>query len=132
VADIPKLRAAGASEAVAQEFEASLEIIGRLMASLGVERQRRDGRLAPLPPGLEVETVAIAEGAWIVGRSLAEAGLRSRTGATVLSVSRSGRTAAHPAPNERVEAGDVLSLLGDPGQLADGRRLLETGTRSAD
>jgi monovalent cation:H+ antiporter-2, CPA2 family len=127
VADVPKLRAAGANEAVAQEFEASLEIIGRLMAALGIERHAGSAGAAPLPPGLNVETVATSAGAWIAGRSLAEAALRSRTGATLLSVSRGARTAVHPSAADRIEAGDVVCLVGDAEQLAAARHLFETG-----
>jgi CPA2 family monovalent cation:H+ antiporter-2 len=127
VADVPKLRAAGASEAVAQEFEASLEIIGRLMTSLGVEQVAGAGDRAPLPPGLVVKTVAVPAGAWIAGRSLAEAALRSRTGATLLSVTRGKSTAVHPSPHDRLESGDVVCLVGDADQLAAAQQLLETG-----
>jgi len=125
VADVPKLREAGASEAVAQEFEASLEVIGRVMRSLGVEAPDAAG--APLPAGVVAQTIAIPAGAWIAGRSPAEAALRTRTGATLLSLSRGARTAVQPSPDERLEAGDVVCLVGSPEQLAAARRLVESG-----
>ena len=132
VAEVPRLLAAGATEAVAQEFEASLELIERVMRELAAERPERAGRehiegLGPrLPAGLEVESVPVGSEAWIAGRSLAESRLRARTGATLVAVSRAG-TATHPDPEDRLETGDVLCLVGSAEQVAQARRLIEHG-----
>lgn len=127
VGDVPRLLAAGASEAVAQEFEASLEIIERVMKSPAL-RQARAAQLAQAaPPGLSVESMAVPDGAWIVGHTLAESALRSRTGATLLSVSREAATAVHPVPADRLQAGDVLCLVGSREQIAAARQLLAAG-----
>lgn len=129
VGDVPRLLAAGASEAVAQEFEASLEIIERVMKGPAA----RPADVAPhaeagqLPPGVNVQSMAVPDGAWVVGRSLAESALRSRTGATLLSVSRDAATAVHPAPDDRLRAGDVLCLVGSREQIAAARQLLAGG-----
>lgn len=142
VADVPRLLAAGADEAAAQELEASFAIIERatreirtprpsraeLRTRLGLEsRAPEDTVAARLPTGLGVESVAIAEGAWIAGRSLAAAELRRRTGATLVAVSRGEATAIHPAPGDVLEKGDVLCLVGSDPQLAAARELLANG-----
>jgi len=140
VADVPRLIQAGASEAVAQEFEASLEVIGRVArqalaaspdrAALRAQLGSRSGEAqlaGRLPQGLDVASVAVREQAWIAGRSLAEARLRTRTGATLVAVNRGEATAVHPAPEDRLEAGDVLCLVGDLPQLAAARALIEHG-----
>jgi CPA2 family monovalent cation:H+ antiporter-2 len=132
VAEVPRLLAAGATEAVAQEFEASLELIERAMKDLAVaapgrpERERMEGLRPRLPAGLEVESVPVGPHAWIAGRSLADAGLRARTGATLVAVSRAGMT-THPEPDQRLETGDVLCLVGSGPQIAGARRLIESG-----
>lgn len=123
VADVPALLQAGATEAVAQEFEASLEVIRRVMKAAGAPASL-PGRL---PAGLEVESLPVREGDWLAGRTLAEAQLRPRTGATVVSVSRGEATAVNPDPGDRLEAGDVLCLVGDEGQIALARTLAERG-----
>jgi len=139
VGDVPRLLHAGADEAVAQEFEASLAIIERvtrearapqparaaMRARLGFEAEAAAG--ARLPAGLEVESVAVADAAWAAGRTLAETELRRRTGATLVAVSRGQATAVHPSPGDRIEAGDVLCLVGDEAQIAAARELLTSG-----
>jgi K+:H+ antiporter len=123
VADVPALLRAGATEAVAQEFEASLEVIRRVMRAAGAPASR-PGRL---PAGLGIESMPVHEGDWLVGRTLAESELRARSGATVVSVSRGEATAVSPDPRNRLEAGDVLCLVGDEGQIARARALAEKG-----
>ncbi|HEX9186119.1 MAG TPA: cation:proton antiporter, partial [Vicinamibacteria bacterium] len=123
VADVQSLLQAGANEAVAQEFEASLEVIRRVMKGEGAPTAL-PGRL---PAGLEVESLPVHEGDWLAGRSLAEAQLRVRSGATVVSMSRGAATAVNPGPHELLAAGDVLCLVGDDDQIARARSLAERG-----
>ncbi len=129
VGETPGLLAAGASEVVAQEFEASLEIIERVMKGTALSAGPwTSGADSPdLPEGVRVQTVAVPDGAWIVGRTLAESGLRHRTGATVVSISRDEKTAVHPSPEDRLAGGDVLCLVGSRDQMAAARRLVKGG-----
>lgn len=141
VADVPRLLQAGADEAVAQEFEASFAVIERvtrearaprparasMRARLGLEPPPGGEGGAELPAGLAVQSVPVPEVAWVAGRTLAETELRRRTGATLVAVSRGDATAVHPSPADRLEAGDVLCLVGDEGQIAAARELLASG-----
>jgi CPA2 family monovalent cation:H+ antiporter-2 len=153
VADVPVLLQAGATVAVAQEYEASLKIISEVMkrAPLGAAarddgaetaRQLADAAVpagaavppasslvARLPSGLEVESLPVHEQAWIAGRTLAEARLRARTGATLVAVSRGESTAVHPSPEDVLEVGDVVCLVGSALQIAAARELLEAGPK---
>ena len=43
--------------------------------------------------------------------------LRSRAGATVIAVVRDGRTDINPGPEHRIQAEDVMVLLGTPEQI---------------
>lgn len=54
----------------------------------------------------------------LVGRSIQEAGIRTRTGASVIAVLRRGRALPNPAPDERIEVGDTLMVVGDRDQVA--------------
>jgi CPA2 family monovalent cation:H+ antiporter-2 len=135
VADVPTLLQAGATEAVAQEFEASLEVIRRVMKREGAAADpwKRAGATPlarRLPAGLEVESLPVREGDWIAGRTLAEARLRARAGATVVAVSRGDDTAVHPSPEDAFEVGDVVSLVGNTGQIEAARDLLARGPGS--
>jgi CPA2 family monovalent cation:H+ antiporter-2 len=133
VAEIQALLAAGADEVVAQELEASFTIIERVTREARLPRpdrlpppDRRPG-VALLPAGLEVESAVVPEGAWIAGRTLVAADLRRRTGATLVAFTRGGETAVHPSPEDVLQAGDVLSLLGNEAQLASARTLISSG-----
>ncbi len=146
VGDVPHLLKAGADEAVAQEFEASITIIERvsrearaprpdraaLRARLGIET---GGAVLPsgaqLPAGLAVESLTVADTAWAAGRTLAETELRRRTGTTLVAVSRGKATAVHPAPADLIQAGDVLCLVGHERQIAAARELLASGAKPA-
>jgi CPA2 family monovalent cation:H+ antiporter-2 len=109
------------------------------MKRVALGRTGPDGSAAPgepaaaraltgrLPAGLEVESLPVREGDWIAGRSLAEAELRARAGATLVAVSRGDDTAVHPSPLDLFEVGDLVCLVGDPEQIAAARALLERG-----
>ena len=133
VGETQALLEAGADEVVAQELEASFTIIERVTREA---RMLGPGRTAPeaglaggaqLPAGLEVESAAVPEDAWIAGRSLTEADLRRRTGATLVALTRGSDTAVHPSPDDVLQAGDVLTLVGDERQLAAARALIASG-----
>ena len=128
VADVPILLQAGATEAVAQEFEASLEVIRRAMKGLALpEAATATPLTGRLPAGLGVESVPVHEGHWIAGRTLAEARLRARAGATLVAVSRGDDTAVHPSPTTPSRSGDVVCLVGSAAQIAAARALLAGG-----
>jgi CPA2 family monovalent cation:H+ antiporter-2 len=147
VADVPVLLQEGATLVVAQEYEASLKIIGDVMrrAQLATAGDRGPGKDADrpdlatptgapapvlgarLPTGLEVESLPVHERAWIAGRTLAEAQLRGRTGASLVAVSRGEATAVHPSPEDVLEVGDVVCLVGSAAQIAAARQLLDAG-----
>lgn len=142
VGETPALLAAGADEVVAQELEASFTIIERVTREARLPRPDRAGSPggldagevaalpaggAQLPAGLEVESAVVPEGAWIAGRSLADADLRRRTGATLVAFTRESDTAVHPSPDDVLQTGDVLTLVGKAEQIAAACELLRTG-----
>jgi len=143
VGETPALIAAGADEVVAQELEASFTIIERVSKEAGLARPERSAPGGPaeaaairpslaasvtaLAAGLEVESAVVPEGAWIAGRSLVEADLRRRTGATLVALARDGGTAVHPSPDDVLKAGDVLTFVGDERQVAAAAALIESG-----
>lgn len=56
--------------------------------------------------------VRVPEGASVSDRSLAEAAIGTTTGTTVLGIWRGREALLHPAPDDRIRAGDLLLLLG--------------------
>ncbi len=141
--DIDRLRAAGATEVVAEVMEASVMLASQTLMLAGVPlnrvlREIREMReqhydlfrgffhgitddedsFAPRLQALQLPPVARA-----VGRTLAGCGLDG-SGVVVKSVRRGPGPALEPAPELRLEAGDTLVLLGTPEQLASAELVL--------
>jgi len=135
--DIERLRAAGATEVVAEVMEASVMLASQTLMLAGVPlnrvlreiREMREQRYelfrgffhgitddddgnAPRLQALQLPPVARA-----VGRSLATCGLDG-SGVVIKSVRRGPGPALAAEPDLRFEAGDTLVLLGTPEQLA--------------
>jgi K+:H+ antiporter len=148
VAEIPELARLGADDVIPEEFETSIEIFSRVLAQYGVPRAEV-GRLVdqvraehyhalrdPSPasalhavataelPQMRVDRVRLPPQAPAVGRTLAETGLRTQTGALVLSIRRGDTDVPTPDPRFRLAAGDELAVVGQPAQLAAAARLL--------
>lgn len=148
-----RLTRAGATLAVAEELEGSLEALAQLLARLHIpgnvvevllDTYRRTttsaarGRLARAVPFSElpveiadapVATFRLRGGMWGVGRTLAELDLRAATGATVLAVRRGDRTLTSPDGGFRLAIGDDLFLLGDDADVLLAQNRLESGPR---
>lgn len=81
----------------------------------------------------EFSIVDITAPADFAGKSLKEIGLRSRFGLTTIAIKRSSGTGDRlqtniaPGPDDVVQAGDVLSLLGNNERLGQLDRMLKTG-----
>src|SRR5437773_1594565 len=132
VIEIPELIRLGANVVIPEEFETSIEIFARVLAHYNVPRDEIDRLVAEIRasqyealrpgakaqltlsgtlgamPQMHVEQITLVPQAPAVGRSLAETGLRSRTGALVLSVRRGERDISTPDAMFRLAAGDVL------------------------
>lgn len=83
------------------------------------------------PSDLEVATLLLDADSPIAGRSLRELDLRKRHGLTLLAIRRDGRLIAGPGADTDVRAGDLLFLLGSPGQVTAFARLAVEGTEDA-
>jgi monovalent cation:H+ antiporter-2, CPA2 family len=143
----------GATVAVAEEMEASLEVLAQTIArldvpgnvidvlldsyrreSMGMRTVRAPGQpLESLPSAISqtpVATHALGAGDWAVGRTLADVNLRADTGALVIAVQQDGRYVTSPPADLTLSAGDVLYLLGDESDIMLARRRL-TGDSGA-
>ena len=146
-----RLQDAGAI-AVAEELEASLEVVAQLLAGLDVpgniiqvlveDYRRREAMpvvrtpaaprvpLAQISPDVlsaPVATHQINDGDWAVGRTLTDLNLRATTGVNVLAVRRDGRSWTSPPPDLALAARDVLYLLGDEADVLVARARLVGG-----
>lgn len=69
--------------------------------------------------GADVVAAEVPVPAWLVGRTLADAGLRSRTGISVLAVQAQGQRARLPDPASPLAAGEKLHVVGPAPAVAD-------------
>ncbi len=76
-------------------------------------------------PGIgEPTAVRLREDSPAVGQSLSALGVRGRTGATVLAISRPGGSVMVPGANETLRPGDILVLAGTHEAVDSARELL--------
>ncbi|MBM3152480.1 MAG: sodium:proton exchanger, partial [Chloroflexi bacterium] len=131
----------GAQHVIHPELEAGLEIVRHTLMQLGfpmheitrytdavrldrydlkvntVEEQRLLHNLIEAVNNFEVTWFTLPDGNPIVGQTLAEANLRSRTGASVVAISRPGQLLANPKSSAVFKAGDRIGFIGDHEQI---------------
>jgi K+/H+ antiporter YhaU regulatory subunit KhtT len=56
--------------------------------------------------------VVVSGASSCAGRLVRELELRARTGASIVAIERAGKTLVNPGPDDEVQAGDKLLLLG--------------------
>ncbi len=71
--------------------------------------------------GIDFDWVTVPEGAWAAGLSIKDLALRQRTGTTVVAILRGSIPILVTDPDQRIEVGDELVIVGQP----DGRPALE-------
>ncbi|MBS1194827.1 MAG: putative regulatory ligand binding protein C-terminal domain of channel like protein, partial [Methanomicrobia archaeon] len=63
----------------------------------------------------------------LAGKSIADLQVRTRTGATIVAVSRKGQNTVSPAPAFTFEDGDIAVVIGETEQLQEfERKVLES------
>jgi len=150
VREVEPLYELGANLVIPEEFETSIELMGRVLALYGaprhlVEREKtalrrhRYGALRGLEADAarqsleellgypELVDVEVGAGSPADRRTLQDLELRSRTGVTVIAVRRGDEVLPNPAPDLTLTEGDVLVLLGSAAKTTVARALLEEG-----
>jgi CPA2 family monovalent cation:H+ antiporter-2 len=151
-AHFEELRRLDIYEVVQPEFEAGLEMVRQVLAHYGysptdilrfsdaVHREvyrpfqssRAPGEglqalesLRPATRAIEIEWVSVPPTGGIVGRTIGAAGLRQRTGASIVAVSNTRGLLPNPSPDYAFQAGDLLGVLGTTGQRRAARDLID-------
>lgn len=146
--EIDELYRLGANEVIAEEFETSIELFARVLRRyhlprtvIGEEvaRVRQEkyemlrqlqapalvhADLARLFSQVDMETHIAHEESPTTGKTIGELHIRRRTGASVVAVMQDGRIWANPGPEHRIDAGQVLVLVGNREQLEQALALL--------
>lgn len=88
---------------------------------------RHEASPAALPSLLreaDLELVSLSGGLAVIGRRIRELQLRTATGASIVGIERDGAKVINPGPEEELQAGDRVLILGTPTQLANARSAL--------
>lgn len=148
VDEIDELAALGADEVIAEELEASIELVTRVLQRYHVPRNVIDAEIRLLradryemlrrsgPSGTVTQTLLAAleqgtteifrveKGGPAAGKTLAELDLRRVTGASVIAVVRDGAPRTNPPPGLGLQVGDDLVLVGGHAEIEAAFRLL--------
>ena len=149
VADMDVLWDQGSTEVIAEEFEASLELMTRILRVYNAPRSMvaaeiksiRDQRFGifrehrPTVPRIRLsndldvftETWQAPANYFWDGATIAETRLRTETGAMMLGIIRENRTLNNPESDERIFSGDRLVLSGTKKQLNNAIQMLNRG-----
>jgi TrkA domain protein len=76
---------------------------------------------------LSIEWVKVPDSSPLMGKTLAEAALRAKTGITIIAILREPEPVSGAQPNDVIQQGDTLVTVGRAGQYAAFHRLLEQG-----
>ncbi|MCC6747457.1 MAG: cation:proton antiporter [Deltaproteobacteria bacterium] len=147
LAESERLLALGATDVIAEEVEASIEILVRLLRRLELprnvidrrveaarEEHRTSRREVSVPRAtlaehealahLKIESLLVTSDSPCAGRTALELDLRRRTGALVVAIRREGKLLEHPGPQEPLRVGDVVYLVGSRESIRDALVLL--------
>jgi TrkA domain protein len=76
---------------------------------------------------LSIEWVKVPDSSPLMGKTLAEAALRAKTGITIIAILREPEPVSGAQPNDVIQQGDTLVTVGRAGQYPAFHRLLEHG-----
>ncbi len=145
-AEIDELFNLGSNEVVADEFATSIELVTRVLRHYGVPRNlvaeeirsireeryqlfRKHKITVPRfrlsgSVGVFFETHHVPAESPLCGVTLAQSGIREKTGALVLGIVHESGGVANPGPDDVLQEGDLVFLSGTKPQLRDAELLL--------
>jgi TrkA domain protein len=105
-------------ELASEEAATMVELLGGSQVTERLEDLRHDVE------GLSIQWVTIVDGQGLVGRTVGDGEIRSRTGASVVAVIRGAESIPGPGPDFRFAHGDVVLLMGAEPAVEAAERLL--------
>jgi TrkA domain protein len=103
------------------EVHTLVEVLGGLRVTEGLVR------LQEFVEGLAIEWLKVSPGSPVAGTSIAAAGIRARSGVSVVAVLRDDQTHPAPGPEFRIAAGDTLVVVGTPDGVTAAAGILRAG-----
>ena len=144
-----QLRAAGADDVVRPELEGGVEIVRRTLIDLAlpmrevqrytelIRREELDESERPSADRvrvlddlvnaarhLEVAWLDVSGASQLAARTLADSALRTTAGVSVIAIARGDSIISNPTPEETLQPGDRVAVIGSAAQVATAERLL--------
>ncbi|HET9310117.1 MAG TPA: cation:proton antiporter regulatory subunit [Actinomycetota bacterium] len=113
-----------ASESVVLDEE-DARTLGELLGSSRVVEEL--GKLRQRIEGLALDWLPIDASSPFVGRTIGDTGARTRTGVSIVAVVRGDDAIPAPEPDQGLEAGDTLVVVGTPRGIEDLVVILRAG-----
>jgi monovalent cation:H+ antiporter-2, CPA2 family len=119
-------------------WRSSIRLYARAQAAL-LETLEQDplARVEPANPGARgvlseanIETAVVKGSSPAAHRRIVELALRTKTGASIIGLERAGKTTINPGPEDEIEPGDQILLLGNADQLKAAQALIGREVRS--
>ena len=73
----------------------------------------------------DLDTVTLTAGSAATGKFIRELELRTQTGASIVGIERGGTNLINPGPDEELQPGDQVLLLGTPAQTTAAKDFLQ-------
>jgi CPA2 family monovalent cation:H+ antiporter-2 len=148
---IKLLTSLGANDVIHPELEGGLQVVRHTLLRLGFplrevqkygdvvrqesydvalntqEEHRALAQLLDAAQGVEISWARVAEGSPFADRTLSEANLRARTGASVVAIHRDGTVLPGPTPETRLHPGDRVGLIGKAEDVEAATALVREG-----
>ena len=81
--------------------------------------------------GLALDWLPITDTWWAAGHTIADSQMRRRTGVSIVAILRGEETIPSPEPDERLEAGDTVVVVGTPEGIERATALLHHDEHAA-
>lgn len=95
------------------EFDDQLaRTVGSIIEGAHFQPTDTDRRETTLPGGLMLEWYEVAPGSHLIGDTIEEVDVGSRTGASIIAVQRGDETLTSPPPDTTFHEGDMLFVVG--------------------
>lgn len=148
-AGVNRLYTHGAQDVIHPELEGGLEVVRHTLLKLKypmlqvqeyIDAVRRDAydvsvnrpdelhllnQLVATVRGIEIAWRAVSAQSAVIGQTLSEANLRSRTGASIIALVRDRELTANPKSSVVFVEGDLVGMIGDEEQIAAAERILD-------
>jgi Trk K+ transport system NAD-binding subunit len=114
---VEKLYQAGADFVLSQSV-----VAGQVLLKF-VDPQPRGTKLREILLSEDMKVVEYPASTSLVGKSLRDVKIRSRTGCTVIAVTVDGATTPNPDPHQVIPKDSFLTVIGTPGQIREFKRI---------